>query len=170
MKIDLYSNAVTVLDRGLVGLAAVLNRAKTFAAEHGLTEADLLQTRLYPNMFPLLRQAQIVNDFARQTPSRVLALDVPYALEGDMDLDEVQRQIATSRALLAGLDPKHFNGRDDFRFTVAINGKDMNFTSADYVLGFALPNFYFHYVTAYAIVRSVGVPLSKLDYFGVKTG
>ena len=168
MKADLYTNAVTVFDRGLVGLAAVLNRAKTFAAERGLSEADLLQARLYPNMFALLRQAQIVNDFARQTACRVLALDVPYALEGDMDLAELQRQIATSRALLAGLDAEHFKGRDDFRFTVDVNGKDMNFTSADYVLGFAIPNFYFHFVTAYAILRSLGVPLTKLEYFGVK--
>lgn len=167
MKADLYSSCVRAFDRGLAGLGSVLRKGIAHAAEQSISEVELLDARLYPDMYPLYRQAQVVCDFARQAPSRVLELEVPPALEGVMDHAELQMQITLSRQFLAGLDRGQFEGRDERTITFPIGGNPTAQSAARYLLGFATPNFYFHLVTAYGILRSRGVPLGKADYFGV---
>jgi hypothetical protein len=167
MKADLYACCVTVFDRGLVGLAAVVRKGVAHAEERGSNQAEVLDARLHPDMYPLYRQAQVVCDFARQAPSRVLDLEVPAALEGTMDHAELQAQITIARQFLASLDRAQFEGRDEQPITFPISGNAMTQPAARYLLGFATPNFYFHLVTAYAILRNRGVPLGKPDYFGV---
>jgi hypothetical protein len=167
MKADLYACSVTVFDRGLVGLAAVLRKGLAHAAEQGVSEAEVLSARLYPDMYPLYRQAQIVCDFARQAPSRVLDLEVPTALDGMMDHAQLQAQIATAREFLARLDRAQFADRDEQPMTFPVGSSSLTQSAARYVLGFATPNFYFHLVTAYSILRNRGVPLGKPDFFGM---
>jgi hypothetical protein len=167
MPTDLYTCSVRVFDRALAGLSTLLHKGMAHAAAHSIAEAELLDARLSPDMYPLLRQAQIVCDFARQTPSRVLDLEVPAALEGSMSHSELQTQIASARAFLAGLARDQFEGRDARPVTFPISGDPSTQPASRFVLGFATPNLYFHLVTAYAILRSRGVPLGKVDYFGV---
>jgi hypothetical protein len=167
MKAELYTCSTSVFDRGLAGLGSVLRKGVAHAVEHGLSEAELLDARLAPDMFPLVRQAQIVCDFARQTPSRVLGLEVPEALEGAMNHAELQAHITGARAFLATLTREQFDGHDERSITFPISGTPTTWPAARFVLGFATPNFYFHLVTAYGILRSRGVPLGKADYFGV---
>jgi hypothetical protein len=167
MKADLYSSCVRAFDRGLAGLGTILRKGTTHAAEKSISEVELLGARLYPDMYPLYRQAQVTCDFARQTPSRVLEIAVPPALEGVMDHAELQTQIALARQFLASLDRAQFEGRDEQAITFPIGTSPTTQSAARYVLGFATPNFYFHLATAYGILRSRGVPLGKADYFGV---
>ena len=167
MKADLYSSGVRAFERGLAGLGSILRRGMAHAAEHSIPEVELLGARLYPDMYPLHRQAQIVCDFARQAPSRVLEIEVPPALEGVMDHAELQTQIALARQFLAGLSPEQFEGRDERTISFPIGPNPTSQSAARYVVGFATPNFYFHLATAYGILRSRGVPLGKADYFGV---
>ena len=167
MHADLYSSCVRVYDRGLAGLASVLRKGMQHAAERGVAEAEFLEARLYPDMYPLYRQAQIVCDFARQVPSRVLSLEVPAALDGTMDHAALQSQISEARGFLKSLVREQFDGRDEREVTFPIGDDPATQSAARYVLGFATPNFYFHLVTAYAILRHRGVPLGKAEYFGV---
>jgi hypothetical protein len=167
MKADLYACSVRVFERGLVGLAAVLRKGVAHSGALAVSEDEIIGARLYPDMFPLRRQVQIVCDFARQAPSRVLGLEVPAALDRMMDHAELQAQIAAAREFLASLAPSAFEGRDEQAVTFPVGDASMTQSAARYLLGFATPNFYFHLVTAYAILRSRGVPLGKPDYFGV---
>lgn len=166
MKVDLYASCVRVFDRGLAGLTAVLEKGLAHAAEHSACESEVLEARLHPTMFPLYRQAQIACDFARQAPSRVLELEVPAALDGAMDHAALRAQITLAREFLATLTPQQFEGRDGRPITFPIGTTPATRPAAGYILGFATPNFYFHLVTAYGIIRSRGVPLDKVDYFG----
>ena len=166
MKADLYA-CIRAFDRGLAGLSVVLRKGIAHAAEQRISEAQLFEARLYPDMFPLYRQAQIVCDFARQAPSRVLELDVPRELDGVMGHDELQRQITLAREFIASLTADQFEARDEREIMFPIGGNPTTRQAAGYLLGFATPNFYFHLVTAYAILRSRGVSLGKVDYFGM---
>lgn len=166
MKVEMYSS-VRVLDRGLAGLATILRKGMAHAAEHSIPEAELLSARLYPDMYPLYRQAQIVCDFAHEAPSRVLELEVRAALEGTMGHAELQDQITLARQFIASLDRAQFEGRDERPVTFPVGPNPMTQSAARYLVGFATPNFYFHLVTAYGILRSRGVPIGKPDFFGV---
>lgn len=167
MKVDLYTASVGVFGRGLKGLSATLGRGTDHAAAHGIDEQDLLGARLHPTMHPLYRQVQTVCDLAWQGSARIAGLPVPEALAGEPDAAELQAQIAAARAFLADLSPAQFEGRDEAPVSFPI-GADPPVThpAAQYLLGFVTQNFFFHFVSAYAILRHLGVDLGKRDYFG----
>lgn len=166
MKADLYTSSVTVFNNGLTGLAAVLRKAVAHAEANGLDQTDMLKACLYPDMFPLYRQVQIVCDYGRQAPSRVAGLGVPETLTGEPNFDELQSEIAKTKRSLSDFTPDQFVGRDELPLTFPVGGEPMTLPTAQYLLGFATQNFFFHFVTAYAILRHLGVELGKRDYFG----
>lgn len=166
MPANLYENAVGVIGRGLEGFRVVLEKGAAFAENHDIAEADLLSARLYPNMFPLRRQATIVCDFAWKTPARALGTDFPKELDGEPGVAEIKSRIVEVQAFHASLKPEQFEGRDEIPVTFPLGPETKTMASSDYVLGFALPNFFFHYMAAYSILRTLGVALGKKDYFG----
>ena len=166
MKADLYSSSVVVFDRGLTGLSAVLRKAVAHATANNIPETDLLEARLHPTMFPLYRQAQVACDFARNTPGRVLGEDVPPDATGTPTFQDLQALIEAAKRYLNGLLPAQFEGRDETPVTFPIGDQPATYPAAQYVLGFATQNFFFHFMTAYAILRHLGVDLGKRDYFG----
>jgi hypothetical protein len=164
MQVDLYTASVGVLRRGLEALARILEVGAEHAEASGRSEADLLNARLAPDMFPLYRQAQIACDFARQVPARLKGEPRPEALEGEPTLAELRQQIAAVRAELDAVTPEMLAGRDGEPVTFNI-GQDVTLPAGQYLLGFALHNFYFHLTSAYAIARHFGAPLGKRDFF-----
>jgi hypothetical protein len=164
MKVDLYACSVGEFGRGLAALERVLEKAEAHAKAKGLSEAELLEARLAPDMFPLRRQAQIVIDFAVQGASRAAGLPRPEALSGEHSLNELRAEIAKAKAKLASFEPGQFAGRDDEPVTFSA-GQDMTLPTGQYLLGFAHMNFYFHLSIAYAIARHLGADLGKRDLF-----
>jgi hypothetical protein len=167
MRVNLYTASVGVFGRGLNGLSATLRRGTDYAAANGIGEKDLLGASLHPTMYPLYRQAQTVCDLAGQGAARIAGLPVPEALTGEPDTSELQAQIAATRAFLASLTPAQIEGRDDTTVTFPIGADPpVTYPAAQYLLGFVTQNFFFHFVSAYAILRHIGVDLGKRDYFG----
>ena len=165
-SIPLFDATVGVFERGLNGLSVMREKAVAFSAERGLAEPDVLNWRLYPDMFPLYRQFQIVCDFAVLAPARVVGGDVPDALSGAPDFAELERNIAHAKHVLSEFTPEQFDGRQDEPVTFPVGDLEMTLPAHQYVLGFATQNYFFHLVTAYSILRSMGVPLGKRAYFG----
>lgn len=167
MKVNLYSVSVGVFSRGLNGLSTSLTRGAEFAAHHGMIEAELLQARLHPTMYPLGQQVQTACDLARQATARLAGLDVPPHFEPARDLGGLQAQIAETQAFLKGVAPAQLEGRDEAMVSFPIGAEaPVSYPAAQYLLGFVIQNFFFHYVTAYGILRNLGVDLGKKDYFG----
>lgn len=137
-------------------------------AEHaqgsGRSEAELLNAQLAPDMLPFYRQIQIVCDFARRTPARLLGQPVPGSVEGETSVAELRALIAETRAALDAVTPEMLAGRDNEPATFNA-GQDMTLPAGQFLLSFALHNFYFHLTTAYAIARHFGAPLGKRDFF-----
>ena len=166
MRSGLYDLSVPALQRQLESLAVTLGRVPDFIAARGIDEAVLLQTRLYPNMWPFWLQVNRAV-FHAMSVSLLAGNEQPYAA-GDMNsLSELTALVESGHAFLGKLKPDAFDGPPDrevvFRRPA---GVVLKFKAADFLMGFALPNFFFHHTTAYAILRQMGMDLGKKDFLG----
>ncbi|WP_374468234.1 DUF1993 family protein [Phenylobacterium sp.] len=164
MKVDLYTT-VGVYSRGLDVLANVLTKAGDHAGAVGVSEAEMLDWRLAPDMFNLRQQANTVLSFARGWPARAAGVEVPPALADDLDLPGLLGAIQEAKADLSALKPEQFQGRDEVPLTFNIGVMEPTLPIAQWLTGFATPNFYFHLSMAYAIARHKGAALGKRDFF-----
>lgn len=164
--LSLHAAAVPPLLRALQNLKAVLGKAATHAEAQGWDAAVLLQARLYPDMFPLVRQVQIATDMAKGCGARLTATEVPSWPDDETDFAGLQARIDRACTLLEDLDPAAFDGAADRAITLKTPRGELAFTGLTYLQGFVLPNVYFHCTTAYNLLRHNGVPLGKRDFLG----
>ena len=164
MKIDL-ATVVLNFGKGLVALEHILDRAVDHARQRDITEQEMLGWRLAPDMYPLMNQLQFVPNLAVQWAGRAAGVDGPADASGEMTVGELRGVIARARGFLSSLKPEQFEGRDDIALTVDLGELEPTMAIGQWVAGFAVTNFYFHLSTAYAIMRSQGVPLGKRDLF-----
>jgi hypothetical protein len=144
---------------------AWLDKAAEHAAAKKFDPSTLLQTRLAPDMFPLVRQIQSACDQAKYAAGRPAGKDIPSHPDTEQTLDELRQRVAAVLAYLDGFTAKDFEGADDRSISLPRwEGKSMSGTT--YFVEFALPNFFFHLTMAYAILRHNGVDLGKRDYLG----
>ena len=163
----IYDSSIPVFKQMLGGLQIVLHKAQTHATDKKLDPNALLQARLFPEMFPLLRQVQVASDFAKSVSARLAGVEVPKMDDNEQTFDDLQARIDTVLAFMAGLDAAKFNDaatRDIV--TQAGTPKEKRFTGQSYLLNYGLPHFFFHTTTAYAILRHSGVEVGKKDYIG----
>ncbi|HEY8617614.1 DUF1993 domain-containing protein [Phenylobacterium sp.] len=164
MKVDLYTT-VGVYSRGLDTLANILAKGVEHGKASGASEAEVLDWRLAPDMFPLRQQAVVVINFARQWLARAAGTEAPANIAEDLDLAGLQREIATAKTELGALKPEQFDGRDEAPLTFNIGVMEPTLPIGQWIPGFATPNVYFHLSMAYAICRAKGAPLGKRDFF-----
>jgi uncharacterized protein len=162
----MYQYSVPVLVHSLKALSAVLRRAEAHCDAKKIDKAVLLGCRLFPDMFPLVRQAQLVTDFAKGCGARLAGIAVPSYADEEKTFDELQARIAKTIAFLNGLDVKLFDGAADRAITLKVAGQETTMSGTNYLNSYALPNFYFHYTTAYNLLRHNGVELGKMDFVG----
>jgi hypothetical protein len=163
----LYAASVTVFDRGLTGLAHVMNKALDHMRANALDEREFTGGRLHETMLPFYRQVQIACDFARKTPLRALSRAIPVLPDDEQNFVQLQALVAETRESLQAFQPSDFENRADVVISVPLGPQTVEMPAAQYVFGFATPNFYFHYVTAYDILRHRGVEIGKRDFFGM---
>jgi len=166
MTISMYQASVPMMIRMLTNLKGILAKAATHARDKKIDEAVLLGARLYPDMFPLTRQVQVASDFARRTAARLAGRE-PLALEdNEKTFDELiarlDRSIEYARSIPAG----EIDGSEAREIVFPVRGQPKKLTGTRYLCDFALPNFFFHVTTAYAILRHNGVEIGKADYIG----
>lgn len=167
MSNAIYTASIPVFTQMLGGLSEVLSKAEAYAAAKKIDPHALLQARLFPDMFPLLRQVQVATDFAKSVAARLAGVEVPKLEETEQSFADLQARIATVLAFIEGLDPAKFDGAAT-REIVSQAGtpKEKRFTGQSYLLNYGLPHFFFHITTAYSILRHNGVDVGKKDYIG----
>ena len=166
MAFGMYEASVPVFRLQLQALSGVLNKGAAFAAEQKIDAGVLLQTRLYPNMFPLVRQVQIATDQAKGACARLAAVEPPSFPDTETTFDEVQARIGRTVDFLATLKVEQIDGGEDRIVSVPVARQPTDFRAQTYLFQFALPQFLFHTTTAYAILRHVGVAVGKRDFLG----
>jgi hypothetical protein len=167
MTISMYAASVPVFQQMLGGLSGVLRKAEAHAAERKIDPNALLQARLYPDMFPLLRQVQVAADFAKSVSARLAGVEVPKMEDTEQSFADLQARIAKTLAFIGGLTAADIDVASDRQIvTQAGTPKEKIFTGQSYLLNYGLPHFFFHTTTAYAILRHNGVEVGKKDYVG----
>ena len=167
MTTSMYTTSIPVFKQILGGLADVLRKAEAHAEAKKIDPAVLLQSRLYPDMFNLLRQVQVASDFAKGVAARLAGVDVPKVEDKEQTFADLQARIATVLAFMDSLSSSQFADAATREIvTQAGTPKEKRFTGQSYLLNYGLPHFFFHVTTAYAILRHNGVEVGKKDYIG----
>jgi hypothetical protein len=167
MSISMHAACVPVFQQMLGGLAGVLAKAEAHAIERKIDPAALLQSRLSPDMFPLVRQVQVACDFAKSVPARLAGADVPSYDDTEQTFAELQERIAKTLAFIEGLDAARFEGSAQREIVLRPGTpKERSIGGQAYLLAYGLPQFFFHVTTAYDLLRHNGVQIGKKDYMG----
>jgi hypothetical protein len=162
----MYQASVPAFVKMLNNLSAILDKAEAFAAARKIDPDILLNWRLAPDMFPLLRQIQLASDFAKGTSARLAGAEVPKYADEEKSFAELKARIAKTVKFVEGIAAKAFEGAEHRDITLTVGGQELHFKGEPYLVNFALPNFYFHAATAYAILRRCGLEIGKRDFIG----
>ena len=163
---NLYDIAVPKFSRSLKALRNVLVKGQQYAADNNIDEEVLINGRLYPNMFPLKRQVQIGVDSARRGCGQLTGAEVPEIADSEETFAELIGRVDTAIAYVESFTPEQFEGAENLEIELPLSSGKVTLTGADFLMGFAMANFSFHYITTYNILRHNGVVLSKMDYLG----
>ncbi|MDN5782532.1 MAG: DUF1993 domain-containing protein [Luteimonas sp.] len=164
MTLSLHDIAVPALVRGLQNLSHQIDMALARAAETGIDGADFVQARLAPDMLTFAGQVQRASDTAKFGAARLSGGQAPSFPDDETTLEQLQARIAATVDYLRSVPADAIAGQEAREIRFSAGNRELQFTGADYVRAFLLPNFYFHLATAYGILRHKGVPLGKLDF------
>lgn len=162
----MYEASVPVFKQILTSLSAILDKAEAHATEKNIEPAALLQARLFPDMFPLARQVQVACDFAKGCAARLAGVEVPRYDDGDQSFANLKQRIATTVAFIGSLPQDGIEASAQRDISTGSGAKARQFKGQDYLMHYALPQFFFHATTSYAILRHNGVEVGKKDYIG----
>ena len=163
----IYTASIPVFTQMLGGLMTVLKKAEAHATDKKIDPNALLQARLFPDMFALLRQVQVATDFAKSVSARLAGVEVPKLDDNEQSFADLVVRIQTVLHFMASLDASQFdNAAAREIVSQAGTPKEKRFTGESYLFNYGLPHFFFHTTTAYAILRHNGVEVGKKDYIG----
>ena len=166
MRASMYAMSVPVFVKTLGNLSAILGKGAAYAEQKKFDPAVLVNMRLAPDMYPLLRQVRIACDFAKGSVARLAGEEPPSWEDNEATIADLQARIERTVAYLQGFEPARFDGAEERTVTLTIRGEKVEFQGLDYLRHVALPNFFFHATTAYDILRHAGVELGKRDFVG----
>ena len=166
MAITIYDQLVPVFSHMLSNLDKVLSKAEADAASRKIDLEVFVNARLAPDMLPLTRQIQIMTDQAKGGASRLAGQEPPKWPDDEKSFVDLHARLAKAIAHLKTFKPEQFEGAEQRSIELKFPNASFKFTGKDFFLNFVIPNFYFHYTTAYAILRHNGVPIGKSDFLG----
>lgn len=164
--LDLHAASVPVFRRYLGQLDGLLVRAQAHVAQARIDERLLLQARLSPTMHPFATQVAIAAGFALRACAPLAGLAVPDRGPPEDSLAGLRTRVAQARAFVESIDPAQMHGREAQRFRSQAGQEAVELPAAEFLLQYAMPNFFFHLTTAYAILRHLGVGVGKADFDG----
>jgi hypothetical protein len=164
----LYDLTIGTMLRSLRNLDSIVSKAETYTeADKNLDPETLIQARLYPNMRPFIFQIRVASDTAKGAAARLTGKPVPSWPDNETTFAEVHERLKKTIGYLSGFRPEEFEGAETRPIELKLGPHTASFVGARYVSDFVLPNFFFHVVTAYDILRHNGVVIGKTDYLGV---
>ena len=166
MPISMYQASAPRFANALKNLSAILDKAQAHAEAKKIEPAVLLASRLYPDMFPLLRQIQIASDSAKGPVARLAGVEVPKYEDTEETIADLKARLAKTIDFVSSIKPAQIDGSGEKDIHLKLGAREVDWKGMQYLLGFALPNFYFHVVTAYDILRHNGVEIGKRDFIG----
>jgi len=167
--LNLYDITVPIFIQSLTTLDAQLTKAEEWAKENNVPLEELTSARLHPDMHPLLFQVTTASNTAKKSVTRITGTELATFEDNEKTFPELHERIAKTIALLKDVKREYFEGKEDADVLLKTGGHEVMFKGLRFAQFFALPNFFFHIVTAYDILRNKGVPVGKLDFLGKPT-
>ncbi|PQE30229.1 Helix-turn-helix-domain containing type protein [Rutstroemia sp. NJR-2017a WRK4] len=163
MSLSLYAVTIPSFIKNLKVLSHLLNKGLNHVSND---ESKLINARLIDDMGDLIYQVQRLSDTAKGVAVRMGGAENVVLTDDEKDFPALQTRIEKTISILEALAPTSMDNKEESEIVIKTSSGERKFTGRDYILGFAIPNFYFHFVTAYAILRKEGVPVGKGDYLG----
>lgn len=165
---SMYNASVPVLHRQLDNLEHILKKGEANASERDIDASIFLNARLAPDMHHLIGQVRIAVSLIKNCAHRISGTQPPVFEDNEESFADLYATIERARGELNKCSEDIINANEHKPFSVKLGPMDREFTALSYLSGFTLPNVHFHITTAYNILRSNGVPLGKMDFFGGK--
>ena len=167
MTSPMYTNSVPVFKQLLTALKALLTQANAHAAAKSIEPDAFLQARLYPDMFPLIKQVQIAADFSRGISARLAGVDIPNFEGREKSFSDLDELLAQTLKFLDDVNADRFQGSETKEIVLRPGTpKEKKLSGQVYLSNYGLPQFLFHVTTAYALLRHNGLPIGKRDFMG----
>lgn len=154
----------------LGSMQTLLDKAIAHCDAGKLDQSVILQARLYPDMFPFVRQVQAVADHAASSCLRLAGREAASPPREETTLQALKQRIATARSTVESVSAEAIDACADREISFPIGPRQAAMKGWDYLVHFALPNFYFHHAAAYAILRHNGIEVGKRDFLGAVPG
>jgi hypothetical protein len=162
----MYQSSAPVFIHHLKNLSGILKLAVKDAKARNIQPEVLLNARLAPDMLPLLQQVQIATDHAKGCCARLSGQDSPVFEDCESSFAELETRLRRTQAFIREIKPAQYQGCETRDITLKLPFGELYFKGSDYLYGWVLPNFYFHYSTAYDILRHNGLNVGKRDFLG----
>lgn len=166
MPLTMYQASIPSFVRMLGNLSAILDKAAAHAEAKKIDPSIFVNARLAPDMFPLSRQVQIATDMVKGCAARLAGIEVPRYEDNETTFADLQARIAKTKSFIESVSASQIDGSEDRQITLKFGNKELSFLGQAYLLDFVIPNFHFHLITTYAILRHNGVEIGKKDYTG----
>ena len=166
MTISMYQASVPRFVNILGNLSRILDKTQAHIDAKKIADATLTGYRLFPDMLPLTTQVQIACDSAKGVVARLSGVDAPVFEDKETTIAELKERVAKTIAFIENVPADKIDGTEDKAIVTKRGDKETHYKGMQFLLGHAMPNFYFHVTTTYAILRHNGVEIGKRDFLG----
>jgi len=166
MKISMYAMSHEVFKKSLTQLLHVMEKGVASAKARNFDPNLLAGTRLAPDMFTFVKQVQLTSDFAKNSLARLAGVDPPKFDDSETTMDELVARVKKTLAYIDTIPASALEGSETRDIKIPLRDRTLEFKGLPYLQHWAIPNFYFHCVTAYNLLRHNGVDIGKRDFLG----
>lgn len=166
MSYTIYDASVPMMTRALTNLSKIIDKAVAQAKTDDKPLSDLLEARLAPDMRPFPFQIQSASDAAKGCAARLAGVEAPSMPDTETTFPELSARLKKTIDFLNTIKPEQLAGAEDREIVLKFPNGEFRFNGRDFLAGFALPNFFFHVTTAYALLRHKGIAIGKMDFLG----
>jgi len=166
MKISMHAMSYDVFKRALTQLQHVMEKAVANAKTRNFETGVLVNARLAPDMLPFAKQIQLTSDFAKNSMARLAGIDPPKFDDTETTMDELFVRVKKTIDFIDSVPPASLEGSETRDIKIALRDRTVEFKGLAFLQHWAIPNFFFHHVTAYNLLRHNGVDIGKRDFLG----
>ena len=166
MKISMYALSHDVFRKALTQLLVVMDKGVANAKARNFDHNVFVGLRLAPDMLTFSRQVQLTSDFAKNSMARLAGIDPPKFEDNETSMDELVTRVKKTLDYLTTVPPSALEGSEDRDIRIQLRDRVVELKGLEFLQVWALPNFFFHHVTAYNLLRHNGVDIGKKDFIG----
>jgi uncharacterized protein len=166
MKISMYAASHDVFKKALTQLVYVMEKGVANAKGRNFDTSVLVGARLAPDMLPFAKQIQLTSDFAKNSMARLAGVDPPKFEDTETTMDELFARVRKTIEYIDSVPAASLDGSETRDIKIPLRDRTVEFKGLEFLQKWALPNFFFHHVTAYNLLRHNGVDIGKKDFLG----